>query len=117
MRRAATCTKGLCSKCRVPLTALCIVIIPSRRQLYTRRRIIIQRAEFFTTAPTPGTTTSVTNNKSATRIETTGKYIVTGIILQTPAFTPWTLLCIPRHVVAYRYVFKLVQRCVVSGYY
>lgn len=81
---------------RLLLTAKGIVIIFRGWKPVTCDRINVLRTILLTTRPTPGPTTSLAHVEFIIVIQTTGEYIVTGGILQSPTLTPGTLFCICR---------------------
>ena len=74
------------------LTAARIVIISGTRHLLTRDRVIIDSAELFAAAPTPGTAAALANMEPRLSIQAACKYIVARCVLQGPSFAPRTHL-------------------------
>jgi hypothetical protein len=81
---------------RLLLTTKGIVIIFRGWKPVTCDRINVLRTILLPTRPAPGPTTSLTHVEFVIVIQTTCEYIVTGGILESPAPTPRTLLCICR---------------------
>jgi hypothetical protein len=65
--------------------------------LFTSSGVNIEGAELLAALPAPGFTAASSYRKGAPSLQTTCKDIVTCGILQCPALTPRTLLCICRH--------------------
>ena len=61
------------------------------RQTVAGRRIVILRAEFLSTPPTPGATAPHTHVEFIAEIHPTRKNVVARRVFQTPAGTPRTL--------------------------
>ena len=78
------------------LTTKGIVIILRRWKPVTRGRINVLRTILLPTRPAPGPTTSLAHVEFIIVIQTTGEYIITGGILESPTPTPRTLFCICR---------------------
>jgi len=76
------------------MTTTISMAIFCRRELLTCSWVIIRTTVFETTAPTPRATTPCLLHKSSFCLETTGKNIITRVILQAPTLTPGALLCI-----------------------
>lgn len=79
------------------LTAARIVIISGTRHLLTRVRVIIDPAELFAAAPTPGTAAALANMETCLSIQAACEYIVARCVLQGPTFAPRTHLCVVGH--------------------
>lgn len=61
------------------------------RKFLARRRVMVRRAVFFPTAPTPRATTSCAHYESPSEVEAARKNVVACSVFQTPARTPGTL--------------------------
>jgi len=79
------------------LAATRIMVIFCPCHPMTRSRINVETAKLFATGEAPGTTTSGPHHESPLSLKTTGKNVITGIIFETPAFTPRTLFRITGH--------------------
>ena len=63
----------------------------SVREFLARHRVMVRRAVFFPTAPTPRATTSCAHDEFPTEVQTTRKNVVACGVFQTPATTPGAL--------------------------
>jgi hypothetical protein len=77
--------------------AASVVVVSGRLRPAAGHRVVILSAELFATLPTPGAAAAGPYDKSATRIEATGKDVVAGRILQAPAGAPGALLGVVGH--------------------
>jgi len=68
------------------------VILLGSRDLLSRVWVDVDRAEFLPTLPAPGAAAAGADLEGASRFESTGKDIVAGSILQSPALAPRALL-------------------------
>jgi hypothetical protein len=87
-------------KALLSLTTLRIMGFSGSRSLHARLRIVVYRAEFLTTLPTPAAPTPCTDLEDALLFQATSKDIVTCGILEAPSFTPGALLGIIHSIVA-----------------
>lgn len=65
-------------------------------QFLASQRVVILRAKFLPTPPTPRATTPHTHVEIPTEIQATRKNVVARRVFQTPAGTPRTLFCVLR---------------------
>ena len=97
MTAATIHTIRLSSVTLLVLAAARIMIISGTRHLLTRDRVIIDSAELFAAAPTPGTAAALANMETRLSIQAACKYIVARCVLQGPSFAPRTHLCVVGH--------------------
>jgi hypothetical protein len=77
---------------RLLTTTTTRVMILGRVETLSCCRIIILSAILLSTFPTPGPSTALSEMKDTRCFQATSENIGTGIVLQTPAITPRTLL-------------------------
>jgi hypothetical protein len=65
--------------------------------LFTRRRVDIERTELLAAFPAPGSPAASPNRKAAPRLKSTCKDVVTCRIFQSPALAPRALFCVTAH--------------------
>jgi hypothetical protein len=94
MRIMSTRTIIILHKSRFSLTAPIMILLPITT-FQTRNRINVNLAKFLATLPAPRSPTTRTNHEfTRTRLESTGKNVIASRILESPACTPRTLLCV-----------------------